>query len=177
METLNLLILDDNKVIAGDLSNYLNNRFGSRIKIAAFLDADTGIQNIREQSHVIILDYSLPNKVKVAKSGQKFLNSIKRSNPKTKVTLITSDKDIAGATEEMKIGTSKYIMRLNLLDTVVISPFKTVVIPFSRVITYPIKKVLHYYNIKQYLMMFLVAFASIAFVVLAVFLSVELLGK
>jgi CheY-like chemotaxis protein len=179
METtaLNLLILDDNKVIAGELSNYLNNRFGAKIKITAFLDADTGIQSIEEKSHVIILDYSLPNEVKGAKSGQKFFNSIKRLNPKTKVTVMTSDNDVAGATEEMKIGTSKYIMRLNLLNAVVVSPFRNVVLPISKVITYPIKRVLHYYGIKQYLMMFLVAFGSIAFIVLAVFLSVELLGK
>lgn len=174
---LNLLILDDNKVIAGDLSNYLNNRFGARVKIAAFLDADTGIQNIQEKSHVMILDYSLPHEGKGAKSGQKFFNSIKRLNPKTKVTVFTSDNDIAGATEEMKRGASKYIMKLNLLNAVVVSPFKTVVLPISKVITYPIKRVIHYYNINQYLMMFLVAFASIAFVVLAVALSVQLLGK
>ena len=175
--TLNLVILDDNKVIAGDLSNYLNSRFGARVKIAAFLDAEIGIQNIKEQSHVIILDYCLPNEVKGSKNGQKFFNSVKRLNPKTKVTVIKSDRDIAGATEEMKRGTSKYIMRLNLLHAVVISPFKTVVIPLSKVITYPIKRILHYYSINQYHMMFLVAFASIAFIVLAVFLSMQLLGK
>jgi ActR/RegA family two-component response regulator len=179
METpaLNLLILDDNKVIAGELSNYLNTRFGTRIKIAAFLDAELGIQNIKEQSHVIILNYSLPNETREPKKGQRFFNSIKRKNPKTKVAIITSDKDVANATEEMKRETSKYIMKRRLLNSVVNSPYKTIVLPIKTVIAFPIIKVIHYYKINDYLMMFFVAFASMGIFVLAVFLSLQLLGR
>jgi DNA-binding NtrC family response regulator len=172
---LNLMIHDDNIVIAGPLSQYLANRFGEKINVSSYSDTDICMSNINKQSHVIILNYFLQHEDKRNKKGLKVFDSIKKRNPETKVTMLTSYEDVTMATEDMKRGTSKY-MKLNLLNKVLISPFKTAALPITAVIILPVKQVIHYYKIENYVMMFVVAFASMAILVLAVILSLKLMG-
>jgi DNA-binding NtrC family response regulator len=172
---LNLLLVDDNTLIAGQLSKYLNNRFGKRINVLTFIDTDTCIQNINQHSHVIILDYFLNEEEKAFKNGLKHFNSIKKINHRTKVTILTSNSDVATATEEMQKETSDYIIKWEKSLQDIFQRFdKVIVRPVKTVVTYPVMKIVEYYNINNYLMMFLVAFISIGAIVLAVFLSLQL---
>ena len=170
--SLNLMLLDDNTLIAIPLSNYLNKRFGARVNISTFFDIDKCLRAIDEKSHVIILDYLQNNKSHSYKNGLKNFNSIKNLKPKTEVTMITSDGNMTQATEEMQRGACEYVMQSEqyvynipkLVNKIVIAPIK-------KVVTLPIKQVTHYYNVKDYIMMFVVAFISIGVLVLVGYLS------
>jgi ActR/RegA family two-component response regulator len=172
--TLNLLILDKNSAIIGPLSNYLNTRFGERIAITAYADIDECAKNINHKSHVLILDYFLNHEDKTANKGLKVFDSIKKRNPRNKVTMFSSNEDIALATEEMQQGASKYIMKNERgLYDIIFKLDKVVVTPIKTVITLPIRTVMHYYNLKAYIMMFLVAFASVGLLVIGGFLALK----
>jgi ActR/RegA family two-component response regulator len=175
---LNLLVLDKNSLIVGPLSTYLNSRFGERVNISTYSDADECMLYVDKKSHVIILDYFINHEDRNATKGLKVFETMRKRNPESKVTMLTSREDIGVAIEEMQQGASKYIMKNErglydirfVLDKVVIAPIKTVAIP---IITLPIRKLLHYYNLKSYLMMFLVAFLSVGILVIAGFAALK----
>jgi ActR/RegA family two-component response regulator len=174
---LNLLILDKNSMIIGPLSTYLNTRFGERISISPYSNTEECILYVDKKSHVIILDYFLNHEDRSSTKGLKVFESIKKRKPGTKITLLTSREDIEVAIEEMEQGASKYIMKNErglydirfVLDKAV-KPLKTVVFP---IITLPIRKLVHYYTIKAYLMMFFVAFISVGALVVAGYLGLK----
>ena len=94
---LNILILDDNTLIVDSLCKHLNERFGTRVNISTFFDADKCIRNIDEQSHVIILDYFLNDKDKGFGNGMNIFDQIKKLNPKTKAIIISANKSASSA--------------------------------------------------------------------------------
>lgn len=104
---INLFILDDHTLMVGNLSKYLINKFGERINISIFFDADKCIRNIDEDSHVIILDYHSYGKA--IKNGQDNFDYIKNQKPETEVTLITSDKDAPAAAADLERGAISHI--------------------------------------------------------------------
>ncbi len=173
---LNLVLLDDNTLMANPLSNYLNNRFGSRVRISAFYDVERCLRGIAEDAHVIVLDYLVNGKV--SKTGLEKFNYIKKISPQTDVTLITSDEDAAGATEEMQRETSEYIMnREGYSRNIVHHINRKVVAPLRVFTTYPFRKIIYFYTVKNYLMMFVVAFVSVGILVLAALLAVNLFSN
>lgn len=172
---IDLLILDDNGLMADGLSKYLNQRFGTKVNISTFFDMDECMQKIGKRSHVIVLDYFLNGKDKGAKNGLKIFNSIKNRIPKIEVTMITSDDDVERATQAMQIGASEYIIDkepglydiLILFNKVVFSPIKTLV-------TLPVRKIIHYYDIKDYITMYVSAFTLLSILVIIGMLAVKL---
>jgi hypothetical protein len=174
---LNLSVLDKNSIIIGPLSTYLNTRFGERINITPYSDAEVCMQFIDDNSHVIILDYFINHEDRTGTKGLKLFETMKKRKPGSKVTMLSSREDIDVATEEMQQGASKYIMKNErglydirfVLDKAA-RPMKTIVIP---VITLPIRKLVHYYNLKSYLMMFLVAFISVGILVIAGYVGLK----
>jgi hypothetical protein len=178
--TLNLIIIDSNTLLAGSISGYLNNRFGQRINLSTFFDVDKCIETLNEKSHVIILNYFLngKNKKDETKNVRSILNSIKTQKPRAKAIIVTSDGDMAKATEEIQRSISLYILLreqhlhtvLRMFDKLVVSPIKTIAV-------LPIKKIIHYYSVKNYLMMFLIVFLSVGVLVFAGYLGAELLVK
>ncbi len=91
---LNLVLLDDNTLIATPIKNYLNKKFGAKINVSTFFNVDRCLKAIDKNSHVIILDYLKDNKSDDQQSGTKNLDKIKKSKPNIEITLITSNKDI-----------------------------------------------------------------------------------
>lgn len=182
---LNLLILDDKTIMAGPLSDYLNSRFGRRVAISTFFDADRCMRAMDNNSHVIILNYFINGKDKDNryKNGLNTFNSIKKHNPSAEVTMITSNGDMTKATEEMQRGACEYIMHreqylydiLQVLDSTVVVPLKKIVVlPLKSLVALPVRKITHYYSVKDYLMMFIVAFVSIGLLVFVGYLSAAL---
>ena len=99
---LELLILDDNTLIANALSKKLQMNFGTKINVSTFFDADKCLRNIGGQSHVIIIDYFIDSNYKGFRNGLTIFNYIKKSNPEAAVTMITSNKGISIAREEIE---------------------------------------------------------------------------
>ncbi|HET7818079.1 MAG TPA: hypothetical protein VFL70_02110 [Bacteroidia bacterium] len=170
---LNLVLLDDNTLIATPIKNYLNKKFGAKINVSTFFNVDRCLKAIDKNSHVIILDYLKDNKSDDQQSGTKNLDKIKKSKPNIEITLITSNKDITRASEEIKHKVYEYIIRKGryLYDMPQLVK-KTVITPVTNLVTFPIKQIAHYYSIQDYLMMFLIVFISIGVLVVIGFLSV-----
>ncbi len=181
---LDLVILDDNTIMAGPLSTYLQSRFGKRVNISTFYDAVECMGTLDAKSHVIILSYFINGKDKEngSKNGLNTFNLIKKQNPDTDVTMITSDGDLERATQEMQRGACEYIVQreqylydiLRMLNTNVLIPIKTIVVlPLQKLITLPVRRIIHYYSVKEYLTMFVIAFVSVGILVLVGFLSAD----
>jgi DNA-binding NtrC family response regulator len=159
---LNLLILDDNSLIADPLSKYLNNRFGSRISLSTFIDADECIRNINRNSHVLILNYAMNGEDKGAGRRAEIFKSIRKLNPKTDVTMFTSKQGVFDATLEIQKNASDYIRKkerylqdaLSMIDDTVFIPVKTRII-------HPLKKLVQDYVFLGYIIVIL-AIAAIA---------------
>ena len=165
---LNLLILDDNTLIGGPLSQYLHSRFGQRINLSMFIDAEECMRNINKRSHVLILNYSSSDTDDGAKNRGEIFKTIKRRNPKAEVTMLTSKLNILGATEELQRRASDYIRKkeryiydvLLLLKKVVFVPVKTYVI-------LPVRRIANEYKINFFVLMILTSFVSVGLLVVA----------
>jgi DNA-binding NarL/FixJ family response regulator len=108
METqeLNLYIVDDNKSMVYALKHYLNERFGEKISISTFFDGETCLQNIRDETDVVILDYFLGER-----NGNEILKCIKQINPRTEVIMLSSNEDLETAIESYKLGANNYVLK------------------------------------------------------------------
>lgn len=159
---LKLLILDENKLVAEPLKDYLNSEFGSRISISLFFDEDNCVKSIDENSHVIVLNYFLNEEDNAIEKGLKRFNSIREKKPKAQVVMLTSKIKGTGAVEEFHKIASKYIVRKEyyqkrrwlLLNRLVLSPIYTLTIS-------PVRKRIEEYTLQDYLVMFIVAFVSV----------------
>lgn len=177
---LELLILDDNTLIADTLSKKLQKNFGTKINVLTFFDADHCLRNIGGQSHVIIIDYFIDSDNKGFRNGLTIFNYIKKSNPQAEVTMITSNKGISIAREEIEFTVCKYIMKnvthsnelLNQFNKVIISPIKTnIVSPIKTSVAFPIQKIQNYYLTKNYMMLALITSISISILVAVGYLN------
>lgn len=131
METqgLNLFIVDDNKSMVYALKQYLAGRFEGKLKISTFYDGESCLQNINEQTDVVILDYFLGGK-----NGNEILRSIKELNPRTEVIMLSSSESIETAVESFRLGAKNFVVKNNnawrklsiLLETIIIKPFRYV---------------------------------------------------
>ena len=110
---------------------------------------------------------------------EKMHNALK-SNPEAAVTMITSNKGISIAREEIEFAVCTYIMKnvthsnelLNQFNKVIISPIKTnIVSPIKTSVTFPIQKVQNYYKTKNYVMLALITSISISILVAVGYLN------
>jgi DNA-binding NtrC family response regulator len=159
--TLNLLLVDDKKLIVSSLSKYLNDRFGMRINISSFFDEESCMLQIDDRSHVIILDYFLNSDSEKTKNGLEIFNSIKKRSPKTNVTMITSNEDIEDAIKEMQRGTSDYIInRERYLQKILLLLNQAVLYPIKKTIVAPIRKIITEYTLQDYITTFILVFIA-----------------
>lgn len=103
---INLFIVDDDKSMVAALKQYLNKKFGDAIKISTFYNGDSCLQNINDQTDVVLLDYFLNGK-----NGVEVLKEIKAINPKTNVIMLSSHEDIGTAIESFQKGAIDYIVK------------------------------------------------------------------
>jgi hypothetical protein len=170
---LHLALLDDNTLVADTLSKNLNERFNARAIISTFYDADRCMRNIPEEAHVLVLDY--PVNGKAAKNGLEKYNYLSKLHPTREVILLTSEKESAGAAEELQKEITAYIIRRERYGSNILHHVnKFVVAPIKTAAFYPIRKIAHFYSVGDYLAMFIIAFASVGGLVLAGLLCVKL---
>ena len=149
----NLFIVDDDKLIASALGNYLNNRFGTSLNISKFYDGKSCLKNLDDQTNIVILDYNLKEE-----NGLEILKSIKSINPKTEVIMLTNNEDIGTAIESYKKGASGYVVKntraLNKLTVLI-----------NRIITEPLRTMVREYGVNKFMVIFFLTFASVGIVV------------
>jgi DNA-binding NtrC family response regulator len=173
---LNLLILDDNLAISGPLTKYLNNRFGSRINLSVFIDGNECIRNIGVNSHVLILNYAMKGEDLGAYNRGEIFRHIKKQNPTTEVTMLTSKQNVLDATEEIKTRVGDYIRKkerylydvLRMIDRVVLTPINVHIV-------LPVTKLIKDYSVIGYVLMILAAFGTVGVLVMGTIEGLKLL--
>jgi DNA-binding NtrC family response regulator len=126
---LNLFIVDDNRSMVLALKQYLSNKFEGKLNISTFYDGESCLENIDEQTDVVILDYFLSGK-----NGNEILRAIKELNPRTEVIMLSSNESIETAVESFRLGAKNFVVKnanawrkLSILvETLVITPFRYV---------------------------------------------------
>ncbi len=115
-----ILIVDDEIVVCDLLIDFLTLK-GYEVYTAS--DGYTAINKIKKISpHLVLLDIVMPGI-----SGIRVLKEIKKSNPKTKVIMITAVSDHGIISESIDLGAYDYIkkpMTLNHVENVVRSAIK-----------------------------------------------------
>lgn len=170
-QPMNLLIVDKNKQIVDKLSEHLKDKFGMQVNISSFVDAESCMLKVDDKSHVIVLDYFMNNNENgTSKSPAEIFNVIKAKSPNTKVTMISSEEEAAEAIEEMKKQTSSYVVKhddgasklLTELERKSVSPaYSMIISPIKVRIIMPIVKIISEYTLRDYLIMFIIAFISV----------------
>ena len=132
METrkTNLFIVDDDKLLATDLKNYLKNRFKVELQISIFNDGEGCLKNIDKYTDIIILDYFLGNE-----NGLDVLKAIKATNPKTEVIMLSSNDEMIVSIEMFRAGAKDYIKKgvgswpsiANVVNDIIIKPTRIIV--------------------------------------------------
>ncbi|MCD6019725.1 MAG: hypothetical protein K0S53_2846 [Bacteroidetes bacterium] len=147
--TLNLFIVDDNKLTATDLKYYLQNRFGDGINITTFNDGDSCLKKVDKETNVVILDYQMDGK-----NGLETLKLIKDINPKTEVIMLSGNEDIGIAIESFRMGATDYVTKgqgaLTKLNSLV-----------YHIITAPIRIIAREFGISKFMAVFLATFVAV----------------
>jgi two-component system response regulator HydG len=104
MKTVNILIIDDEKVIQDSCSQILNKE-GYKVKVAS--DGREGLLAFQNNPfQVVLLDLKLP-----LISGMDVLSKIKEESPETPVITITGYASIESAIEAIKLGAFEYLTK------------------------------------------------------------------
>lgn len=152
-QVLNLFIIDDNPMVLTDLRNYLQQRFGNDLVISTFQTGTAALEQVDENTRIVILDYHLENE-----DGNEILKSIKIRNPKTEVIMFTSNVEVSVAIESFREGASNYIIKGK-------GGMKKITSHVRQIITYPIRILVKEFGIHKYLALFLLTFLSLGIVV------------
>ncbi len=152
-KTINLFIIDDNKLSLLGLKNSLNDRFGSILHISTFTSGKSAMEYIDKNTSIVILDYYLEGE-----NGNEVLNSIKKINPKTEVIMLSSNEDMVVAIDSFRKGAKDYLVKGG-------GAFKKLVPLIYHKITEPIRKMGQEYGLKKLIAIFISVFAVMALIV------------
>ena len=151
---LNLFIVDDNQIMATQLRNYLENKFGVSLIISTFFTGESALKKIDEHTDIVILDYHLKGE-----NGNDVLVAIKTINPKTEVIMLSSNEDIAIAIESFRNGAADYVIKgrnsLSKIYSVVYN-----------IISYPLRHMVREWGFSRYFAIFILTFSMMGIIVL-----------
>src|SRR6185437_5362136 len=152
-QALNLFIVDDNKSLVTALKQYLHRKFGFSLKISTFNDGESWLQNVNEDTHIVILDHQ-----REGKNWGEVVKSIKTINPKTEVIMLSGSTDFDVAVQSFKAGA---------VDYVVTRPrsWQKVTRLVYNILTAPIKMISKEFGISKYMAIFLLTFLTMGIVV------------
>ncbi|MGP8215220.1 MAG: response regulator [Bacteroidia bacterium] len=131
----NIFIVDDNKLMVIALKQYLQNKFETLVNITTFSDGESCLKMLDKDIHIVILDYFMEGK-----NGLEVLKSIKATNPKTEVIMLSNNEDIALAVDSFRAGAKDYVVKgtgswervTKLLKHTITEPIRFIVKGFSR---------------------------------------------
>jgi DNA-binding NtrC family response regulator len=155
-QTLNLFIVDDNKSMVTVLKQYLVNKFGTNLVISTFNDGESCLENVNQNTHMVILDHFLNGK-----NGLEVLKLIKEKNPQTEVVMLTSHEDVATAIESFRAGAKDYVVKGP-------SSWKKITDLIYNVISAPVRIIVREFGVSKFMAIFLLTFVIMAIVVILV---------
>lgn len=153
---INLFIVDDSKLQATDLKHFLQNRFGADINISTFNDGESCIEKIDNDTHIVILDYTMEGK-----NGLEVLKEIKLINPKTEVIMLSGNEDMAVAIQTFRSGAKDYVIKGQ-------GSWKKVTKLVQNIIMEPIRIMVREFGISKFVAIFLLTFVTMGVVTLTV---------
>jgi two-component system OmpR family response regulator len=111
--SLNIFIVDDNKLFSLTLKADLENNFVDMpIQIRVFETGEKFMEPFKEeQPQVVILEYFLNSKYPEALNGIQVLDWINTQNNKTKVIMLTSEDNIDVALKSFHHGAFDYVVK------------------------------------------------------------------
>lgn len=108
---LSIIILDQHLALGGALGETLDRRFGKRIRLSNFSDADSCIGKLAPDSQVFILDYASDANDPANTRRWKLFNAIRWADPQSMITLLRSTGNITVAKEKMLKQISTFIVK------------------------------------------------------------------
>lgn len=152
-QALNLFIVDDNKMVVTGLKNYLKDKFGKALNISTFATGEECLNNLDEDTNVVILDYFLEDK-----NGNEVLKSIKKMNPDTEVIMLSSNEEVGVIIESFRLGAKDFVVK----D---IGAWEKIIQLVNRIFTAPIHFVVREFKVTKYVAIFLLTFFTMLVVV------------
>jgi DNA-binding NtrC family response regulator len=160
-KTLNLFIVDDNKLSLLSLKKSLNNRFGSILNISTFTTGKSALAYVDQDTSLVILDYNLDGE-----KGNEVLKDIKQINPTTKVIMLSSNEDVAIAIESFRNGATDYVVKGN-------KAWEKLVNHIYKKIVEPIRNMGREYSLKKLTKIFVGIFISMGILAMLLFIWIK----
>jgi DNA-binding NtrC family response regulator len=151
--TQNLFIVEDNPTIASNLMNFLKTRFHQTLNITTFMDGETALRNINNQTAIVILDYDLRGE-----RADRLLVDIKKINPNTEVIVYSSDEEIGTAIDAYRNGARKFVRKGR-------NDLKRIFSTIYKILYYPVEVTKRFFGLDQLFAIFVVEILYIAVVV------------
>lgn len=149
-----LFIVEANDVVASDLRQLLQTKFGSEIHISTFKDGESCLSEIDEDTSIVLLDHKLNGH-----SGLDILKSIKDKNAKTEVIVLSEHKNIEEAVKSIDAGALGYLAAEE-------SSEKSLSELISYILMTPVRLLTKEFGLSKYIAMIIVTFVAIAVVVI-----------
>jgi two-component system response regulator AtoC len=153
--TINLFIVDDDKLMVATLKQFLQNRFQNDINVFTFYDGESCLERVNKETDVVILDYNM-----TGKNGLDILKSIKMINPKTEVIMLSGNEDMATAISLFRAGASDYVLKGE-------GSWKKLSKLVYHIVTAPIRIVVREFGVSKYMAIFMLTFVLMGLLVVA----------
>ncbi|HEX8515485.1 MAG TPA: response regulator [Bacteroidia bacterium] len=143
---LNVFIADEDKIMTTALSNDLKQHFGSDINIRIFNDAKNCIENMDDNTHLVIMAYDF-KKRQGPSNGIEMLKFIKKTHPLTEVVIHSSNDDLKVILKSIKLGAKGYVVKQS-------ESFSQIRSIIRRRFTEPIRKIITEFGVNKFLVIF-----------------------
>ena len=148
-----LFIIEDNALTAIELQKFLKGKFGNELNIFTFENGATALQNINNNTSIVIIDFDL-----VGEIAENLLVDIKKINPKTEVIILSSNEDIGAAIDSFRKGANSIVIKGKNVNSVLESKI-------YKIITYPADLLVKTLGVNKMLALFLLCITYIGIVV------------
>lgn len=114
-QILSVYLVEDDKLYAAALSNYLIKLFKTKIHAESFTNGEVCLKKIERNpetaADVVILDYYLNSESSKAMNGLEILKKIKKINSGIAVVILSAQDKFEIAAESLKYGAYEYIVK------------------------------------------------------------------
>ena len=152
-QQLNLFIVEQNRLIAASLKNYLTKKFGTRLNITTFQSTENCLSSLNDNTHVVILDQDFD-----ANRETDMRRSIRTINPQTEVIMFKNNDEAGIAAELFRKGSRSYVTKNNYL-------LRSISWLIRKTVTEPIRYVIREFGVPTFVVVFLSTFVIMGLVV------------
>jgi DNA-binding NarL/FixJ family response regulator len=108
---LTVYLVDDNKLFCSALHNQLKEILHPSATIRAFTTAEQCLDQLEQAPDIVILDYYLNSRFYDAMNGLDALKRIRKSNPDTRIIMLSAQDKMEIAVDAIKYGAYDYIIK------------------------------------------------------------------